>query len=157
MTESAEKVVPMKEVARELIVNPNRFDLAEQFSTNFVVVAEVGTTRKDVLKPCFLAHCAHRLSMYDRVEVRVDDDSWILFGFIRESGRNWAMIEELKFIELEKDTGKVAEDSLYEVKYKGSFLKHCVIRKSDSEILIDKISKKAEAIKWLQDYEKTTS
>ena len=157
MSESSEKVTQIKKVERELIVNPSRFDLAEQFSTSFVVVAEVGTTRKDVLKPCFLAHCAHKLSMYDKIEVRIDDDSWIMFAFVREAGRNWALLEELKFIKLDGESMKVPESHLYEVKFKGSYLKHCVIRKADGEILVQQISKKAEAEKWMEDYERNTS
>ena len=157
MTEAKkEKVTPIKAVDRQLSVKAERFDLADQFRTCYTIVAEVGTTRKDVLKPCFLAHCAHKLSMYDQVEIRIDDDSWIMFGFIRECGRNWALIEELNYIELDKDLAKIPEDSLYEVAFKGSFLKHCVIRKSDGEIIAEKISKKSEAIEWMKDYERNT-
>ena len=153
MTEKS-NVVEIKQEKRAVLLRPSRMSLAEHARRDWVIVAETGTTREDINDPQYFCHMAVQLRPYDRVEVRIDDESFLIEGFILACGRNWAKFKELRFTKLTADDKIEDKSDQFAYKYKGPHLKHCVIRLSDHEVIHEGAESKEAAVAWMKDYEK---
>lgn len=112
-----------------LQVNPARMKGAEYERTLWVVTAEAGTTREDLLQPSYWAHVAGQLKAYDRLEVRADDDTfyaeYLVLGVSHVSAKVW----ELNWQALSKSD--LPESGLYRVDWGGPHNKWVIIRVAD--------------------------
>lgn len=124
------KVVAIK---RDINLAPERMKLAEYERNDWVVTAEQGTTQDDIVNTAYFAHMAMNMKPYDRVEVRIDDGSWIADMVVLQVERNWVRTKILAYHELADSTATGAGPSAYTVEFKGPHLKWCIIRKSDQE------------------------
>lgn len=161
-TKEVKEVKPVAEavkavVARNVVGQPQRMALAEHQRNEWVVNAEEGTTIEDIMSPGYWTHLASFFKPYDHVEVRVDTGEFLLELLVVNCDRNWAKVVCLHQHTLVKAVVDEEAPSLYEVKYKGPQLKHCVIRKSDGQVIKDSIPEKTEAFAWMRNYERTTS
>jgi hypothetical protein len=139
---------------RAVILQPQRMRLAEYERQEWVVTAELGTTKKDVLDPQYWAHMSELMKPYDHIEVRIDDGSWLMKLLVKECDRNWAKVIELEFYDLEVKDEKTVVNSKYRVEWKGPHHKWAVIRESDSEILKASFTDKHQANAWMMEHEK---
>jgi hypothetical protein len=142
---------------RAMVLHPTRFHLAEHARQEWVINAEDGTSVEDILQPGYWAHCAGNMQPFDRVEVRLETGDWTADLIVVTCGRNWASMKLIaKHDLLAKETPTPITPMDHEVIYKGPQLLHCVIRKSDSAVIMDRMRTKAEALAWLENFEKTT-
>ncbi len=142
---------------RSVILSPQRMRLAEYDRQEWIVNAELGTTKKDVLDPQYWAHMAELMKPYDHIEVRVDDGSWLMTLLVRECDRNWAKVKELEYYDLVGKDEPVVVSSKYRVEWKGPHHKWAVIRNDDSEMVKAGFSDKHIANSWMLEHEKTAA
>jgi len=164
MSETAEKTKPVAaapaeiktEKKRAVVVDPQRMQSAEYVRREWVCTAEEGTTADDVIDPGYWAHIAAQLTIYDRIEVRVDTGEYLLELLVKDVGRNWAQVAVLHHHDL---AGKVktgqAMEAEFEALFKGPQRKWCVIRKSDAKVLEERLADKTAALAWISNYEST--
>jgi len=141
-----------------LKVNMNRMKSGDFVRTLWVVTAEQGTTKEDIMNPSYWSHVAAQFRPYDRIEVRVDDGVYFAELLILACDRTWAKVKELSFHSLTNSDVSMtqAEEEMaeFEVLWKGPVNKFSVIRKSDSTVIKNKMEKD-EANKFLAGYKKT--
>lgn len=141
---------------RAVVVDPQRMQNAEYLRRDWVCTAEEGTTVDDIIDPGYWAHIAGQLTIYDRIEVRVDSGEYLLELLVKDLGRNWAQVAVLHHHDL---AGKVktgeAMEAEFEALFKGPQRKWCVIRKSDAKVLEERLADKGAALAWISNYEAT--
>lgn len=141
---------------RAVVVDPQRMQNAEYLRRDWVCTAEEGTTVDDLLDPGYWSHVATQLTMYDRIEVRIDSGEYLLELLVKEAGRNWAQVALLHHHDLAgKVTTGEAVTADFDAVFKGPLRKWCAIRKSDSVALHEKMETKAQALEWISGYERT--
>jgi hypothetical protein len=131
----------MAEQKRAVVVIDQRMKSAEYERNVWVVNAEHGTIVNDVLEPAYWAHVAQKLRPYDRIEVRVDSGEWLLELMVLGCDRNWARVHVLHRYELGPVEAELPAAQKHKVEWKGPQLKWCVIRVSDSEIIVRGLDK----------------
>jgi hypothetical protein len=162
MTEVADKASTATELAakpaprRAVVVDPQRMQNAEYLRRDWVCTAEEGTTVDDILDPGYWSHIAGQLTIYDRIEVRIDSGEYLLELLVKDKGRNWAQVALLHHHDLvgKVKTGEATADE-FEAVFKGPLRKWCVLRKSDSKVLEEKLADKGAALGWIASYETT--
>lgn len=142
---------------RNTQLNPARLSLFEHTNTAYLATVETGTTEKDLLNPNFWSHIAPKLRPYDEIRVCCDDGSFYVTLLVVSCDRTWAKVKVKKdgWMNLEDETN-VPENSEYEIKWGGPYLKFRVIRKKDGGVLRDKLQTKKEASDWLEGHIGTT-
>jgi len=149
--------VEKKTEARKLIIP--RFKDAAYERNVWQASIENGVAFDEVVKPEFWAHVAARLKPNDHIEVVAENGEYFGELLVIESGRLWAKVAVLRFVELSAAEVPAAllasAASGYKVEYKGPTLKHVVIRLSDNEIVHEGIARKADAELWVNEHLKT--
>jgi len=144
---------------RDIKVNMNRMKSGDFVRTLWVVTAEQGTTKKDIMTPSYWSHVAAQFRPYDRIEVRVDDGTYFAELLILACDRTWAKVHELTFHSLTTSdvsmTQASEEMAEFDVKWNGPANKFIVLRKSDNEVIKKGFDDKEEAQKFLSGYMKT--
>lgn len=138
-------------------VMPARMSLGQSQRAIYHLTVDMETTREDLVNPEFWKHVAPQLRPTFRIEVINDDYTFFSEYLVIDSGKNWAVVEELRFIDL-KTHGKISQSnqsSLYKIVNRGPHLKWCVIRLSDNEVIKDKMGKQ-EAETFLSNYVRVT-
>lgn len=146
-------VAEKPETKRELILQPERCNLAEQRRQDWVVDAEEGTSIDDIMKPVYWSHLAQHFVPYDHVEVRLETGEWIAELIVTQVGRNWAQMFMANIHDL---VGKKPETSgtseTHKVVYKGPHKKHCILRVVDGALIKEGISSSKDAHTELENY-----
>jgi hypothetical protein len=133
-------------------INPSRMGLVEYLRQDWVVTAEPGTEIADLKRSDYWAHMAARMMVYDRVEVRAEDGSWIVELVVTDKGSNWAKTRILQEYALDANEIPQPLGSLHSIVWKGPHLKFCILRNNDSA-LVKQGMLKEEAIAALKDIE----
>lgn len=162
MTEVADRASKAKDsevvaaAKRAVVVDPQRMQSAEYLRRDWVCTAEEGTTVKDILDPGYWSHIAGQLTLYDRIEVRIDSGEYLLELLVKQCGRNWAQVALLHNHDLvgKVTTGDAAADE-FDAVFKGPLRKWCVIRKADGKALEERLVDKGAALAWITSYETT--
>jgi hypothetical protein len=145
-----------KTEARKLIVP--RFKDAAYERNIWQASIENGVTFDEVVKPEFWAHVAAKLKANDHIEVVAENGEYFGELLVIDSGRLWAKVAVLRFVELAAQEVPAAlltsAASGYRVEYKGPTLKHVVIRLSDNQIVQEGIPRKNEAELWVAEHVK---
>jgi hypothetical protein len=116
------------------------------------VVADAGHNKDDFLKPDYWSHVAIRFNKGDIVEIRCDDESFYGEFYVKSCSKTYAAMKELRWLDLE-DTKKIEDEhEEYVYKFRGPLCKHSVIRKSDGNLMVEKLDSKAAALKWIEQY-----
>lgn len=140
------------------ILNPARRSAAEFRRNDWIVDAEEGTTVQDVLDPGYWAHCAADMSIYDRIDVRLETGEWLLELFVLDVGRNYARV----FLAHKHDFSDVSpvesipQALTHKIMWKGPHLKHVVVRLADGAALQTGFSDRAAAVVWLDNHLKVS-
>ena len=142
---------------RVVVLQPARIGLAEERRQDWVVNAAEGTTIQDVLDPGYWAYTCDRMSPYDHIDVRLETGEWTAELLVLAVERTWARVHMLHYYELVKPETLPALPVKYDIQWKGPQRKHVVIRLSDGEPVQEGFGQKAEAVAWLQNYERVTS
>lgn len=138
-------------------LQPSRVNIgyAGHYWSTYQCIAEEAHTAEDAVKPEYWAHVAsaRKLRTNDVFEVRCETGAWMLDLVVIEAGNRFAKVKVLRTVDAEPVT--VAESELQTVKvaFKGSHRKHCIIRKTDGEIIREGISQKSDAMRQAVEYE----
>lgn len=124
-----------------------------------IVIEDLETTREDVLNPQYWAHCSEAFNrdthVFPIIELIWQDSSKFMQVMVVSSGTNFAKVKEIQFIDLagdEVDDGEYTEENPdFKVEYRGG-AKWSVIRTADKVVLVDKLTSRVEADKWLDDH-----
>jgi hypothetical protein len=155
-TKTATEVAAAAPKKRAVVLDPQRMQTAEYVRRDWVCTAEEGTTVDDVLDPSYWVHVSGGLTMYDRIEVRIDSGEYLLELLVKQAGRNWAQVALLHHHDLagKVTTGEAVTDE-FDPLFKGPLRKWCAMRKSDGAVMQDKLESKALALEWISSYERT--
>lgn len=136
-----------------------RWHIGEMHRNVFIVDAEEGVTREDLKKSEFWAHVASDMRQHDRIEVRAENGSYFAEYLILACSQTWAQVRELTFLNLDPVDTDAKQERLsnYLVKHRGTHLKHCVIRKSDNQIISEGHKTKLEAMLALKQHEQSVA
>lgn len=130
------------------------FVLAESKRTNFCAIILHGTTLKDMKQHDYFSNVARKISLFDRIEARAEDDTWWAELLVTYSMAGAIKFEVLNYFELVAPSANAVTIGGYTIKWAGSVKKHQVIRNSDKVVVKDCIPRKTEAIVWLEQYER---
>ncbi len=141
---------------RDVQLDPARMKLAEYERNDWVVNAELGTTLEDIQTTSFFAHMAKDMKMYDHIEVRIDDGTWLAYLIVLDTGRNWAKVKLLNHVCLIDGDAVPVASVMHSVEFKGPQFKWSVIRLSDKEKIKTGCSTRIEAEAWMREHETVT-
>lgn len=139
---------------RSVVITDQRMQTAEQWRREWIVNAEDGTTKEDILKPEYWSQVSYRFTVLDHIEVRAENMEWIAELIVLQAERSYAFVYLKQFYQLVKPSELPEISGKYRVEFKGAHLKHVVVRVQDGAVLQSGISKKDEAYTWLANYEK---
>lgn len=144
----------MAKPERNIVLGPHRVRQAEYERREWVANVPNETILSDLEREDFWsAHC-NKLRGYDRIEVRIEDMSWVAECIVIEADRTWAMVRILTVHEL-KDTEVTApEMKAYEVKHKGPEKRWCVISRETGQIIRGKFTRFEEAMNFATAHER---
>jgi hypothetical protein len=142
-----------------------RFKPTEHFNNNWAAALSAEHTIEDALKPDFWSHVGGVVKPGDTIRLIPEKNDFYALLIVMQAARGFAKVKVIDFVDLTAPTAIVSADDVIsddlpgvieddlEVAYKGPHLKHCVIRKSDKQILKDCISAKVEAEQWMRDHQ----
>jgi len=134
-------------------LRPSNFGLLEHKARRFdaVVNPEYINSLED---PDLWVNCANKIDMGDEIRCLAEDMSFVAYGICTFKQGTTVKLKIIQFKELDPVDDDLAEkESDFEVKMRGK-KKWCISKKSTGEIIKEGISKQAEALKELADYEK---
>ena len=131
-----------------------RIQPEEFVRTQWVATVEANVTKEDVMEPDFWSYVSMKIKPFDHIEIRTDDSAWIGEFLVTACDRTYAALFELSYHELHTKASP-AKSSLYEYKWGGPYGKHGIIRTSDSEMMVNKLETKKDALDWLTRHEET--
>lgn len=136
-------------------LSPSRVQIgyAGHYWSTYQCIAEENHTPDDAVKAEYWAHiaAARKLRENDVFEVRCETGAWALDLIVVEAGARHCRVKPMRAIEVEEAPAERL--SSVKVEFKGPVKKHCIIRKSDSEIIKEGIASKADAIREAAEYE----
>lgn len=115
-----------------------------------------GTTKEDLMKPAYWAHIAPKLRPGDLIQVRAEDGSYFAILIVKDRGRTWAKVEDVLFKDMtaHEFPEMATQDGEFSVKWAGPTAKFRVTRTSDKAVMKDGFANKADADRWILDYQK---
>ena len=143
----------MSETKRNPVLTEQRIGGNDYLRQDFVVTAEEGTTKDDVLQPGYWAHVAGRFQKFDRIEVRQETGEWTMDLIVNDAGRNWAKVHVMHVYDLAPASAEPPVALEHKVEWKGPHLKFCVIRVSDGSKLQEGFPDRSAAEAWLKNHE----
>ena len=126
---------------------------AEFYRNVFVATPEPGTKVCELLKSEYWAHIAKTLHISDRIEVLPEDGEYFAELIVTGISQHRVTLVLLRVVPLEAEVPEEPAVREYEVTYRGPIAQHSVRKISDKSILKESFGTKAEAVKWLRDYE----
>lgn len=132
---------------RDVSILESKVQPSGHFSKKWDVTIPANHTLTDMLHPEYWAHTSRKFTPGDILYVYTDDESHFGMFYVTSAGRNHATIHSLLWEPLQK--APIASDNEYKYKWKGPSLKHCVIRKSDEQVVVDKLPTKDAALEWI--------
>jgi len=136
-------------MARDVILNSPRVKSAETRHNRWSATIPEDHTLEDLMNPRYWSAAALMFRRGDIIEVRTDDEAYFGEFIVLDCSRIHAALKELRWVDL-SDTEKVSIDSeTYEYKWKGPHLRHCVLRKSDGEVVLQEQATKQACVDWI--------
>jgi len=133
------------------LLNKN-FKLAEFVRQVHFAQVPDNTTPADLLRPDFWAHCAATMKLHDIIEVMPENASWraelIVTGLSERKNSASVVIMSLCDISGSTHRTEKPQSDEYEIKFRGP-RKWSVIRKKDSQIMVENIQTEGAAEEWL--------
>ena len=131
-----------------------RLSLAEHARNLYQATVEPGVQREDLQDPSFWAHVSKKFEPGTMIEVVPDDFGFFCKLFVVDCGSNWASVKELQYVDMTLCDIRRGDDISdgFEVAFKGSHVKWCVIRKEDKAIIKKEMGSESEAIKAMNQH-----
>ena len=127
----------------------SRFEGAEFTRAIHAVMCPRGITTEQLLDEKCWAHIADRLRVPDRIEVMPDDFSFFATFVVLATGKNYAQVEMISFVELSKPSPR-AISSDFRVHWAGGHDKFCVLR-GDEKIRVG-FATEREGERWIRSH-----
>lgn len=142
--------------------NVSHFKLAEHHRAIYYLIAPLGVTYEDILRPEFWAHVASRINgPMDHIEVLAEDYTFHVVLMVMDKGTNWVKVVPISDV---RDLSQAApdevtdgEESPYEVKFGGPKDRYRVLRKSDNSVIKSGFANKTEAEKYVSEYRRAVA
>jgi len=147
--------LPRLNERKAAILLESRMQLAEHRNNRHSVVTPEGTPWTEVLRPEFWAHVAWKLRAGDTVDVHTDDMRYFGELYVRDVGRQRALVEELAFRSFDRIEDETTAPPTHEVRFKGPQKKWCALRLDDGAVLKERCGTREEAVKWLDGHLRT--
>lgn len=147
MPEAAKKSSP--------VLMPDRMGLSEHKRQDWVVDIPIGVTLEQAMEPSYWAHVAEQMNPLDHIEIRAEDGSYVAELIVSMCERSYARVVLDRVVRLTQEKEAPVESIKHRVEWKGPAMKWCVIRNSDNQVLRQEERTKDEAMRWLDDHEKT--
>lgn len=144
----------LKGIGMSLYLFDGRMKEAAYAYNSWSVVLDEGSNYGDVFRPEFWSHVAMKFRVGDLIQVRNDQNTLYAELYIRDCGRLFAKVEEIRKIEFEVSEA-VAEDSPYYVKWASMHHKWSVFRRSDRERVKDGFETREGATLFMIDHAKS--
>jgi hypothetical protein len=139
-------------------LNPNLLKYAEHERNLRHLTVPPLVTIADLMRPEWWAHAANRLKVYDKIEVRAQDNAWYAEVLVRSVGAQEATVWVVLYKDLnETDAAKdepVTNEPAYKVEFGGGH-KWRVVRVSDKAVVHRDEPDQAGAQAWLDNFLKT--
>lgn len=122
--------------------------LAEYESSTYVHYVPHGVTLNDVINPAAWCNVARELKPYDTIDVRWEDMTERAILHVLDVSMTSAKVfvaQHFQYTEDDKELSKDGDD-LYEVKWRGQ-AKWSIVRKSDGEVMQDRLQSQEDAIR----------
>ncbi len=136
------------------VLSEERHGLSESKRQDWVVDVPINHTLKDCLDPSYWALVAYKMEPLDHIELRAEDGSWVAFVIVHFCERTYARVVLDRVIKLDGEKDAPEGSIRNRVEWKGTQVRYAVIRNSDDKVLQHGFRAKADAQKWLIDYEK---
>ena len=134
---------------------PEKMGLAESKRHDWVIDIEPKLTLDEILEPAFWAHVAPSMEPLDKIEARWEDGSMVANIRVLYCERTYAKVALIDKEQYGEIATEVPESSLkHRIEYKGTTLKHAVIRNSDNAVVQSGFKERTQAISWMQDHER---
>jgi hypothetical protein len=130
-----------------------RMKSAEYARQDFVIDADEGTTREDILRTDYWAHVSPMFKPFDHLDVREESGAWVAQLLVVDSGRNWAKVHVMQFHDLHATAAIATPADRYKIEWKGTHHKYSVIRLNDNAVVQNGFGTKDEAAVWLKGHE----
>jgi hypothetical protein len=140
-----------------IVLTEQRMGLAEAMRHDWVVNAQEGTTVKDILDPTYWAYVAPKMSIYDRVEVRLETGEWVAELLVLGLDRNWARVHMLQLYDLIPVAEAAPAPQSNEVFWRGPQHKWAVRRLADQEVIQQNFESKLAAAEWMRQHEQVVA
>lgn len=147
-TETTQTVIPERKIQPITHTDLKESEFVRPF---YCATVPFGTQPNDLLSPEYWAHVANQLKPWARIEARAVDGTWFAEYVVLDVGRTWAKLHMLNQHNLTTPDVALSQAnamSPYEVKWRGPIAKWSVVRKSDSAVQTEGMSKE-EAIGWV--------
>lgn len=130
-----------------------RLNSSEFARQDWVVDADEGTTKEELLDVAYWAHVAMKFKPFDHLDVREESGSWVAQLLVVDCGRNWAKVHLMQYHDLSRTAAIETPSERYKIEWKGTHHKHSVIRVSDGHVIQNGFGTKDEAMVWLKGHE----
>ena len=129
----------------------SRLFLARSAQNEWVYLVDAGVPYEAALKPDFWAAFASKFTPYDRIEVRIEDGSWIGWLRVIDNGLIWVKVfqEREPLIISERPSERAVPIDGHTIKWNGPADKWAVIRDSDRAKLQAGFQTRDAAMIWL--------
>lgn len=114
----------------------------------YILKAKAGTTAEDYAQPETYAHVGGKLKPHTRLEILAEDNTWFATAIVLTVSP-LVRVEILSKHSFETDAAAVHEG--YNAKWAGQHAKWRVVRKSDQNVMVDKLESKSEAVAWIEE------
>lgn len=147
----------INEAVKQMKAHPklseSRFELAEQMRAIFFATVPPGTTREQILQEDFWTHVGHRMLPGSRIEVVCDDGSFFAELYVRDCGRLFATVAEMRFLAFDSALVRQSSPSIYAVVWGGNHHKWRVMRNGEDEPIKSGFETKGAAMAWVSSQE----
>ncbi len=114
--------------------------------------APAGTPLAHVLKPEYWASCTKYLRTGCKIEAIPEDAGWLATLYVLRVGQGYAKVQMLAHTALDGAAAAPDVPQGYEIQWRGSVVKHRVVRLKDGAVLKHGIDTHEEAQKWLGEH-----
>ena len=159
MSEAAQKIDPETDVEVEaeplekaVPITQARFGLADERANRWRIDVPMGISPEQILKDeSYWQHIATFLKPGDEITVMPDNMAWKLILHVAGSGRLFAHVSMISFVELRAAGDLVSIPSIYKIEFQGTHHKWAVIR--ENKPLKDGFETEGLARRYAQNHE----
>jgi hypothetical protein len=128
---------------------PHRGQLARAERNVWRYFPEPNHTKEQIMAPAYWAHVSRRHRVGDKIEALWEDGSAYAELLIIACDKDYTKTVLLTFLDITGGSAAKA-DGQFDVQWKGSVKKHCIVRLSDGAVIQEGLQTKVDAEAWLE-------